>query len=264
MEIGLTDFLKISITPILIFLVSKAEERYGQKVSGMLVGLPLTTAPVVLILYMEYGLLFTWNVLTGVILSVTSSIVFCVSYFVLARMMSWKLTLAASLLLFSLTASIFEKISLSFVVDSLIATGFLVASLFLRTDTNPEINASKFKGDTEYRVVTATLIVLLITTYANDVGSVLSGIVSNSPVFISTFAVFNHRKGGFLAARSFIQGTIRGTIAYFAFFVLLYVTIFKLTIWESFALSVAASLVISELTYLLTSSRKPFPSYESP
>ena len=46
---------KLLLTPLLIGLVSLAGRRWGPGVSGWLVGLPLTSAPVSLFLTLEQG-----------------------------------------------------------------------------------------------------------------------------------------------------------------------------------------------------------------
>lgn len=47
--------LKLVLTPLLIGMASVAGRRWGPMVSGRLIGLPLTSAPVVLFLALEQG-----------------------------------------------------------------------------------------------------------------------------------------------------------------------------------------------------------------
>ena len=51
--------LKLTLAPVLIGLVSIAERKWGARVSGVLVGLPLTSGPVLFILALEQGKFFS-------------------------------------------------------------------------------------------------------------------------------------------------------------------------------------------------------------
>ena len=57
--------LKLILTPLLIGSISVAERRFGPAVSGWLVGLPLTSAPVALFLALEQGTAFASRVAQG-------------------------------------------------------------------------------------------------------------------------------------------------------------------------------------------------------
>src|SRR5215467_6802389 len=81
--------LKLILTPILIGLASLVSRRWGPTVSGWLIGLPLTSAPVVLFLALELGTTFASRVAQGVILGVLSQAVFCLTYAWLSLRVVW-------------------------------------------------------------------------------------------------------------------------------------------------------------------------------
>ena len=56
---------KLIITPVLIGSVTLAGRRLGPVVNGLLVGLPLTTGPISLILARQFGLEFAASAAVG-------------------------------------------------------------------------------------------------------------------------------------------------------------------------------------------------------
>ena len=81
--------LKLILTPLLIGLVSLAERRWGTRVGGWLVGLPLTSAPVSLFIVLELGTAFASHMAVGILLGLISQAAFCLTYAWLAFRLNW-------------------------------------------------------------------------------------------------------------------------------------------------------------------------------
>ncbi len=64
--------LKLILTPLFIGMASLAGRRWGPVVSGWLVGLPLTSAPVTLFLAFEQGTTFASRVAQGTLMGILS------------------------------------------------------------------------------------------------------------------------------------------------------------------------------------------------
>src|SRR5690349_7715497 len=77
--------LKLLLTPLLISLASWGGRRWGPAVGGWLVGLPLTSAPVAVILTAEHGSDFAATAALGILGGVASQAVFAVAYLAAAR-----------------------------------------------------------------------------------------------------------------------------------------------------------------------------------
>ncbi len=80
---------KLFITPLLIGLVTLAGRRWGAVISGLLVGLPLTTGPISFILAYEYGLEFASKAAIGNLVGQVSICVFCLTYIFMAQKSNW-------------------------------------------------------------------------------------------------------------------------------------------------------------------------------
>ena len=90
--------LKLCLTPLLIGGVALAGRRWGPLVSGLLIGLPLTTGPVSFFLAVEQGTAFATQAAVGGLLGQVSICLFCLAYSRSAPRLSWPLsTLCASL-----------------------------------------------------------------------------------------------------------------------------------------------------------------------
>ncbi|MCI0356680.1 MAG: hypothetical protein L0099_16845 [Acidobacteria bacterium] len=82
--------LKLTLTPLLIGAVSLAGRRWGPAISGWLVGLPLTSGPVVLFLALEQGREFAAQTARGTLLGLISLAAFCLVYSLLAARSGWR------------------------------------------------------------------------------------------------------------------------------------------------------------------------------
>ena len=76
--------LKLILTPLLIAAATLAGRRWGHRVSGWFIGLPLTSAPISLILAPQNGPAFAAASAVGVLGGQVSVFVFCLLYAVCA------------------------------------------------------------------------------------------------------------------------------------------------------------------------------------
>src|SRR2546423_10423364 len=107
---GYILIFKLLLTPTLILLVSLASRRWGSLVSGWLVGLPLTSAPVVLFLALEQGTAFASRAALGTMTGTISVATFCLAYSWLSLRLSWQICLFASWGVFFASTYVLEHI----------------------------------------------------------------------------------------------------------------------------------------------------------
>jgi len=110
--------LRILLAPALIGAASLAGRRWGPAVSGWLVGLPLTSAPVTFLLALEHGASFAASVSLGTLAGTISQAAFCLVYGCLAARYTWALTIAASCLVFAATTAALQFLDLAAVPRS--------------------------------------------------------------------------------------------------------------------------------------------------
>ncbi|HYE94252.1 MAG TPA: hypothetical protein VEA38_24675 [Terriglobales bacterium] len=242
--------LKLALTPALIAASSLAGRRWGHTVSGWLVGLPLTSAPVALFLALERGERFAASAALGSLAGAVAEAAFCVAYVWTARDAGWAASLAAATLAFALAGALLQWAPLGLVPITVTAAAALVVSLAaVRAKAAAPVPAPPPAWDLPLRMVLATGLVLAITESAAVLGPRLSGILATFPVYAAILTVFAHRADR-TAAPQVLRGLLLGLFAFGAFFVVLALTIERLGVAAAFSLAGAAALLIQGGSYL--------------
>src|SRR5579875_1301080 len=120
--------LKLVLTPLFTGAISLAGRRWGASISGLLAGLPLTSAPISIFLVLEQGPLFAEKAAQGTLLGVVSLVSYCLTY----SWLSLRLTMPWCVV-FSLLASLITTFLLSFVSPPFVVSFVLVLALLLLT-----------------------------------------------------------------------------------------------------------------------------------
>src|SRR5256885_843247 len=81
--------LKVVLTPALIATATLVGRRWGETMSGWLVGLPLTSAPVVFFLALDQGTTFATTASLAILLGTISQAAFAVAYARVAGRAGW-------------------------------------------------------------------------------------------------------------------------------------------------------------------------------
>ena len=219
--------LKLILTPLLIGLISLAERRWGSRVGGWLVGLPLTSAPVSLFVAVELGTTFASHMAVGVLLGLISQAAFCLTYAWLAYRLNWVGSWLIGWAVFGVSTLALEQVSvtpisfLSVTLVFVIITSALLLVLFLWPRSGEAGVSPRTPGSPLLilgRMVVATGFVLLLTGTASLLGPLLSGLLSPLPIFSTVFAVFAHNLQGGNAARQILHGLVVSSFACAVFF----------------------------------------------
>ena len=237
--------LKLLLTPLFILIITLIGRRWGSLVSGWLVGLPLTSAPVVLFLALEQGTAFASRAALGTMTGTISVATFCLAYSWLSLRLSWQICLFASWGVFFASTYVLERISppllASFVVVLLVLT---VAVALLPKDQQSKPVATPPAWEIAARMLAATLFVLVITESAALLGPRLSGLLTPFPIFASIFGAFTHAFQGAPAARRVLRGVLAGSYAFAVFFLTISGLINNVGIAPAFTLAILAAFVV--------------------
>ena len=242
--------LKVVLTPALIATATLVGRRWGETMSGWLVGLPLTSAPVVFFLALDQGTTFATTASLGVLLGTISQAAFAVAYAWVAGRAGWFPAVAAGSITFALATVGFQQVRLS----ALPAYGAVVASLVIgllfirRRDSPAATGAVAPDWDLPVRIVLATGLVVVLTGIAPRIGAHLSGLLSPFPVYAGVLAIFAHRQGGGAAATKVLRGLLLGLFAFASFFLVLALGLDRFGIGASFALATLIALLVQAST----------------
>ena len=244
--------VRLLLAPTLIGLVSLAGKRWGATVSGWLVGLPLTSGPVSLLLALEYGTTFASNAAQGTTIGLISLAVFCLVYSWLSLYMGW-----LSCLMLSWTAYLFSTALLSFVILPLVFTFVIVAAsltigvMLMPKSKHVVVMTQSWYWDTPLRMLIAAIFVLVLTGLAGILGPHLSGLLAPFPLFATILAVFTHRLHGALTTCRLLRGVMIGSFTFGVFFLIVGSTIARWGTAPAFALAILVTLFVHTSSLLL-------------
>ncbi len=201
--------LKLLLTPLFILIVTLTGRRWGTFVSGLLVGLPLTSAPVAFFIALEQGTAFASRAALGTMTGTISVAAFCLVYSWLSLRLPWPICLLSGWAVFFASTFLLEQFTLSLLPSFLIV--LLVLSIVLPSlprDRQPGPVATPPHWEIAARMVVATLFVLILTGSATLLGPGLSGLLTPFPLFASIVGAFTHGFSGAPAARRILRGVV--------------------------------------------------------
>ncbi len=241
--------LKVVVTPALIAAATLAGRRWGDRLSGWLVGLPLTSGPVVFFLAVDQGSRFATTAALAVLLGTISQAAFAVAYARAAVRSRWLVATAAGCVAFALATVGFQRVSLPALPAFALVTASLLLATILMPRSRPEgQQAPSSPWDLPLRIVVATGLVLLLTGVAPTIGAHLTGLLSPFPVYAGVLAIFANRQSGAAAANNVLRGLLLGLFSFAAFFLVLAASLSRFGIAIAFLVATGIALVIQGLT----------------
>src|SRR5262249_51518154 len=153
--------LKLVLTPALIGVSTLVGRRWGQAVGGWLVGLPLTSGPVVLFLALDYGTTFGANAAQGSLRGLVAEAAFAVCYAWAARRHPWPLAFLAGAAGFAVAGLAIQALAPAPIILVPLVIGALVLGLrLLPRFSGIGAAVRPQRWDLPARMVTATVLVL--------------------------------------------------------------------------------------------------------
>ncbi len=184
--------LKLCLAPALVVAVSLAGRRWGPRLAGILVVLPVVAGPILLIVYLEHGRDFTARAAAATTLGIAPLAGYAVVFALVSRRCRWLPSLAASwstVLLADLALAqvrLPAVVALAVAVLALLAAGRLLARL-----SSPAPPTSRPPGwDLPARALATAVLVLLLTGLSAVLGPVWTGVLTPFPVALSVVCAF--------------------------------------------------------------------------
>jgi hypothetical protein len=236
--------LKLLLVPVFIGTVSLAGRRWGSTVGGWLVGLPLSSAPVALILALEQGDLFASRAAQGIMLGIVSVYAFCVVYGWVAMRFGWLQSTLAGVVVFLASTLLLDVAALPFWLGTTLAVfALLVTVIVMPRVGDDRASGEHARWEIPLRMISATLLVFVITGVAALLGPQLTGLLTPFPVYATTMAVFIHRSQGGEEAVKLLRGVVVGTLTFIVFFLIISGTIIDWGIGSSFLAAIVGGLL---------------------
>ncbi|TVZ38317.1 hypothetical protein P886_2678 [Alteromonadaceae bacterium 2753L.S.0a.02] len=214
--------LKLTLVPLLIILASFASQKFGPKIGGMVTALPLVAGPITLMLAIEQGEAFALQSISVTLPGIIAVGAFCVSYAWMAIYATWFVAfLCGSVTYFVVVFTVYIS-GLSgwpgIVLVLLVLPVLITCSP--RPSIPPQILAKLGRLEIGVRVLAAALLVLFVTSIAQNAGPKISGLLSVFPVATSVMAVFTHCRAGASAVVALLRGLLVGLVGLVFFYLL--------------------------------------------
>src|SRR5512141_1506962 len=103
--------LKLILAPVIIGSASLAGRKWGPAVSGWIVGMPLTSGPVIFFVALSHDVTFATNAALGVITGGLSLVAYALTYAWLATRFRWYVAITGSLTVFAISTTFLQNIT---------------------------------------------------------------------------------------------------------------------------------------------------------
>ncbi len=217
--------LKLILTPALIGTASLAGRKWGPAISGWLIGLPLTTGPVIFFLALQHGPDYAASAALGTLSGGIALSAFTFGYAWLAQRFRWPVAVFLSgaihlTLTFFLQKVTFAPIPLFFAIILLLVV--TLRSLPRMPEGDQQQEQLPLPGwDLPARMIVATTVVLSLTGFSTLLGPRLTGLLATFPVYTSILAAFAQHLQGPRAVLRVLQGVLAGLFSFAFFFITL-------------------------------------------
>ncbi|HKS11531.1 MAG TPA: hypothetical protein VJS90_00695 [Pseudomonas sp.] len=213
-------YLKLLTTPTLMLAISLASMRWGAKVGGLLSGLPVTSALVMLFLSLEQGPAFALQAVPGALAGLAAVQATYLFYYRVTRRVGALAGCVMALAVYAAGAFVMSR--LGWVSASVIVTLLLLTLIIVLTSEKPDSGAAKIvrlpRWIIPMRMLTATLLLLTITASAEWLGPAASGLLAPIPVIAWPLAVFAHVQGGHRELGAIVRGNAIGAVGVLGFY----------------------------------------------
>ena len=244
--------LKLILAPVIIRSASLAGRKWGPTVSGWIVGMPLTSGPVIFFVALSHDLAFATNAVLGVISGGLSLVAYALTYAWLATRFHWYVAWIGSFVVFAISTTLLQNVTFPLVPIFLVVCMAIMLGLYLMPKEEVEEGDAPFgKWDIPSRILIGTSFILLITGSASFIGSRLTGLLTTIPLYVTILAIFAHRHQGPAAAAHVLRGLLYGMLAFAGFFITLGLLLQRAGIAVSFLSAIVVALAIQGISLLI-------------
>ena len=245
--------LRLLMTPLLIATATLVGRRMGPGVSGWLIGFPLTSAPVSVILALQYGPTFAAQAAVGNLAGLVSICAFSLTYSAISHARNWLVSVAAAALAFLFATIILNSFSLMLLptfVIVLVTIGLTLRLIPKRALDAPAAQAPRW--DLPVRMIVATTFVIMLTGLAPLLGPQLSGLITPFPVYGAVLASFANRQQGAAAARNLLRGMTASLFGVAGFFLVVGGLLTSLAMGWTYALATMVVIAVNGVSFRST------------
>ena len=206
--------LKLTLAPLLVAAATLVTQKWGPRVGGLLMGLPLTTGPIFLLLPIDQGPHFAAGAAVGILFGLVGLAAFAMAYAAASSRTGWVASFASATVAFFAFSAGARQLG-SVVVAGLAAwLAQVIAISLIQKPKSGIARAAPPWWDLWVRMLAVAALTLAITTAAARLGPILSGVVGTYPVVITVVITFTHSQFGRNAALAMLRGSVLSWISF--------------------------------------------------
>jgi hypothetical protein len=249
--------LKLLLAPLLVVAASLAGRRWGPRLAGILVVLPIVAGPILLILYLDHGSSFAAAAARAATLAIVPLALFALIFAYLSRRHGWLLTLLVGWAAVLLADLVLARFAVPAVVALLLALLALhgAGAVLRRLDEPAPVALPTPWWDLLARAAATAFLVLLVTGLAASLGPALTGAFAPFPIALSVVCAFTTAQAGHSGVLALLRGIVPGLDGFALFCFLIAVLINRVGGAAAFGIATAAAVIFA----LLLAARRPMP-----
>lgn len=252
---------KLTVVPLLIWLISYAGRKWGPVAAGSLSAFPVVVGPALLFMALENGKDFAASAAAGSVSGVLALISFSLAYAWSATRLSWAYSILIALLAYTASVLLLNAANLSLYTAGLLVVLvlFVIRRIFPKWRKMPEDQSKigpRLNIDVPVRMLVGGCLVYGLTLAAGKIGPAWSGIFSMFPVTGSVLLVFSHIFQGREFAVNLVHGMFLGWCSIFLFCFFVSMLLKSQGIALSFAAALMSATAAQSLGFRLLSGKK--------
>ena len=201
--------VKILLSAGLVGAATLVQRHYGHRASGFLVGLPITTAPYLLLVAIQHGSQFTVHSAQGVLQGQIALLLFLVSYVRAPITWPWWITLTSSTSLCLIATILISRHLLPPLLTIVVLALFWLATFKLWPVTSVQrVQVVQARWELPTRLLVTLLILVGLTQISPYLGASLAGGLATLPVISIVLCGATHRRWGPNGPRQFLRGLL--------------------------------------------------------
>lgn len=215
---------KLFVSPVLIGLASLAGKRWGPGASGLLGGLPLVGAPVVLVLWMTSGAEVAHRAAATAPIGVWATMTYLLVFGFASRRLAWYGALGVGWLSYLATAAALHYSGLdqqAWLGLAVLPALYIAATRVLPRPASPPQPIQLPPQELLARMAAAVALIWALTGLAGLIGPDFTGVLAGAPVAATVIPAFTLAMAGRDPLLRALRGFLSGLLGFALFFIVL-------------------------------------------
>jgi hypothetical protein len=213
--------LKVALAPALVVLATLVARRWGDRIGGIVIAVPVVAGPILLVMGLEQGAGFVHRAAQAALLGIVAVGAFCVVCgrclrfgWMAAIGAGWVAYAAATAALAPLDPPLWAALAAALVAIA------LAAALVGLPAASDGPSAERPSWDLPARAGATAVLVVALTSAASALGPTVSGLLTPFPLATSVVVAFTAAQAGPGPALRALRGYLTGLPGFAAFFVI--------------------------------------------